>query len=377
VKRVFGDEAKQKRVLDSSNGVARDIFADIKKSVSSIVDISLLKNDKDLNEDCGSDFIKSKRELPAGISASTSESASEGKKLAISTENGSLDGSTFLCAFDGDADRMIYLKPSSNQLIDGDRLCVLFASFLNHLLSLSNVNSEITTVVTDYTNGAAVSELKTKGTVKVAGTGVKNMQKASNNAVTVWFESNGHGTACFSGEIYNEIKNKLGYSENICLLDMPESALLNEMDQLLCRPSTTLSTKDPSKRSPYNELFRKLTEQESLLLLHSLSDIFDPYIGDAIVNMLISECIFYSGFVLPDVLLGVYQDMPNLLTSVAGRRDRLNELLIQSIKANYSDARIHLRASGTEDIIRIYVEGECEEKLRSIVENIKITLSEL
>ncbi|KAH9385216.1 phosphoacetylglucosamine mutase [Nematocida major] len=375
-KRIFSEEPKQKRVLDSSNGVARHSFERIQKSVSSIVEMRLLKNSKDLNEECGSDYIKSTRKLPAGVSVQK-DGASEKPSVSISTEGGEVCEDTLICAFDGDADRILYLKPSTNQLIDGDRLCVLFAAFLNHLLLISGIDEKITTVVTEYTNGAATKELKTKGSIKVAGTGVKNMQKASNNDVTAWFESNGHGTVCFSEKTCAAVKEKLGYSLAECILDLQPEKLAEEMDALLSRPSDSLSYKEIGKSSPYNGLFRRLTTQEALLLLHSMNAAFDPYIGDALVNMLVCECIFYSGFILPDVLLGIYQDLPNILTSVEGKRDRLNELLVESIKNKHSSIRVHLRASGTEDIIRIYVEGESMDELKDAVEDIKTSISEL
>lgn len=377
IKRVFGEETKQKRVLDSSNGVGLKMFSRIKEAVGSVCDMYLLKNSKDLNEECGSDYIKSKKQLPAGVYKKESQKELEGQSVQIDTTSGVLEENTLISAFDGDADRIIYLKPNTGQMIDGDRLCVLFSSFLNHLLLISGIKSEITSVVTDYTNGAAVNVLKTKGPVKVAGTGVKNMQKASNNPITVWFESNGHGTVCFSEEIHALVRDKLGYTDKEPLLDKDAQSLSKEIDRLLCRPSSTLSTKETSRSSPYNELFRRLSEQEALLILHSMCTLFDPYIGDALTNMFVSECIFYSGFILSDVLLGIYQDMPNLLTSVKGRRERLNELIIESIKAAYSDIRVHLRASGTEDIIRIYVEGESEERLMEALTSIESTLSEL
>lgn len=371
VKRIFREKDRQKRVLDSSNGVSKHKFKEFQKALSEIVDISLLKNDKELNEECGSDYIKSKRKLPAGITLEGSQN------ISICTEDGIINEETLVCAFDGDADRILYVKPSTNELIDGDRLCVLFACFLNHLLLISNLNSKITTVVTDYTNGAAVRELRLKGSIKVAGTGVKNMQKASNNELTVWFESNGHGTVCFSSELYKKIEKKLGYAGTQCILDLSADQLSEEIDALLSRPSETLSYKEPSRSSPYNELFRRLSVQEALLLLYSMGVLFDPYIGDALVNMLVSESVFYSGFILPDVLLGIYQEMPNILTSVQGKRDRVNELLIESIKTQYSNIRVHLRPSGTEDLIRIYVEGELSEELNKAVNEIKGMLSEL
>ncbi|KAI5138667.1 phosphoacetylglucosamine mutase [Nematocida ausubeli] len=371
-KRIFGEKEKETVVLDSSNGVGKVIFPKIQERMSSICNLNLLKNSKELNEECGSDYIKSTGALPAGVSSSRVNN-----RIEITTEEGVIQGDLRVCAFDGDADRIVFLKPSSGRLLDGDRLSVLFSSFLNHLLSVANINEKITTVITEYTNGAAANELKTKGDVKVAGTGVKNMQKETGKGITVWFESNGHGTISFAEDVIKMLKSTLGYEQTESLLDLSAADLSNTVDELLIKPLKNLSCKEARNTSPYNELFMRLSQQEALLLLYAMAVLCDPFIGDAVVNMVVSECIFYSKFILPDVLLEVYQDMPNILTSVQGNRERLNELVVQGLKDKYLPIRIHLRASGTEDIIRIYAEGEDEDRLKTVVDEIKEVLNEL
>ncbi|EHY64889.1 hypothetical protein NERG_01945 [Nematocida ausubeli] len=371
-KRIFGEKEKETVVLDSSNGVGQVIFPKIQERMSSICNLNLLKNSKELNEECGSDYIKSTGALPAGVSSSRVNN-----RIEITTEEGVIQGDLRVCAFDGDADRIVFLKPSSGRLLDGDRLSVLFSSFLNHLLSVANINEKITTVITEYTNGAAANELKTKGDVKVAGTGVKNMQKETGKGITVWFESNGHGTISFAEDVIKMLKSTLGYEQAQSLLDLSAADLSNTVDELLIKPLKNLSCKEARNTSPYNELFMRLSQQEALLLLYAMAVLCDPFIGDAVVNMVVSECIFYSKFILPDVLLEVYQDMPNILTSVQGNRERLNELVVQGLKDKYLPIRIHLRASGTEDIIRIYAEGEDEDRLKTVVDEIKEVLNEL
>ncbi|KAI5163948.1 phosphoacetylglucosamine mutase, partial [Nematocida ausubeli] len=315
-KRIFGEKEKETVVLDSSNGVGKVIFPKIQERMSSICNLNLLKNSKELNEECGSDYIKSTGALPAGVSSSRVNN-----RIEIATEEGVIQGDLRMCAFDGDADRIVFLKPSSGRLLDGDRLSVLFSSFLNHLLAVANINEKITTVITEYTNGAAANELKTKGGVKVAGTGVKNMQKETGKGITVWFESNGHGTISFAEDVIKMLKSTLGYEQTESLLDLSAADLSNTVDELLIKPLKNLSCKEARNTSPYNELFMRLSQQEALLLLYAMAVLCDPFIGDAVVNMVVSECIFYSKFILPDVLLEVYQDMPNILTSVQGNRE--------------------------------------------------------
>ncbi|KAI5188061.1 phosphoacetylglucosamine mutase, partial [Nematocida homosporus] len=364
IEHIFGKEGRIQRVLDSANGVGREKFKAIKAALRRTTDLLLLENDKDLNEECGSDYIKSKHERPAGVLSKEAE-------VEIKTSDGLVSGKTLICAFDGDADRIVYLRPDTNEILDGDRLCVLFSSFLNHLLAITQETLVLTSVVTDYSNGAAMEELKSQGDLKIAATGVKNMQKeACKHPISVWFESNGHGTIFFSNETKKYFQNKIRYRKSTNILDLSETDLANEIEALLSQTTPELSGHNPDKTSPYNETFQLLSKNEAYLLLHSLGSLFDPFIGDAIVNMCLAESIFYSQFILPTILLSLYKDLPNVLIGLTGNKELLTDVLLESIKQKYGDLRIHLRASGTEDIIRIYAEGPVLAQVETAIKEI-------
>ncbi|KAI5180162.1 phosphoacetylglucosamine mutase [Nematocida sp. AWRm80] len=371
IKRVFGEQSKIERVLDSSNGVAKRIIEPLRDSFKEIADIFVLQNTQGLNEKCGSDYIKTKRELPAGVTK-TKDS------IEIVTDRKVFSENKLICSFDGDADRIVYLSPESNKIIDGDRLCVLLTLFINHLLTVVGSKIGITSVVTDYSNGAAMKKLQSISDLKIAGTGVKNMQReASKHTISVWFESNGHGTIYFSEKTKGVFKEKAQYTRAENILDLETEAFTEEMNRILSMPIMTLDTPQERKHSSWNEKFISISAQEANLLLLCISDLIDPFIGDAIMNMVVIESIFYSMFIRPTMLTELYKDLPYVLTSTAGKKDLISTLFVESIKAKYSDLRVHLRPSGTEDLIRVYVEGEDKNQLDKAVDEIIQAITEI
>jgi len=370
VKRVFGDAARRRMVLDSSNGVGRHWFEKIRSSIAPVCDVFLLKNSKNLNEECGSDYIKTKMTPPAGVEIA-------GGKPRITTERGVLEESTMICAFDGDADRVLYFCPEKKQVLDGDRLCLLFSSFLNHLIACAEENFSVTSVVTAYSNGGAMKEMKTRGEVRIAGTGVKNMQKeAEKHPISVWFENNGHGTVSFSAETAAKLGEKINQGRRGALLDLPEEELEEEVEKILSSAQDGLGT-PVCRTSPYNDRFQRVTPQEAALFLHMLSVLFNPKVGDAVVDMCVAESIFYTMFITPEALFGMYKEMPNVLRGVPGKKAALTDVFVQSMKERYSHLRLHLRASGTEDVIRIYVEGEKQGEIEAAASEIAKNISEI
>ncbi|KAI5190873.1 phosphoacetylglucosamine mutase [Nematocida sp. AWRm77] len=370
VQRVYGVHAPKERVLDSSNGVGQVEYPRIRRALCGVSALSLLTNGKALNEECGSDYIKTTGRAPAGVECGK-------EKCTVSTQDGEKDGSVLVCAFDGDADRILYMHPGTGAVFDGDRLCLLFLSYVGHLLCAAEQSVQAVAVVTKYSNGAAMREMEKKGPLKLAQTGVKNMQaEASQHLLSVWFENNGHGTVCFSEEVKKALADRAGCSLSRPLLDLPESELDAAVDAILSSPTPSMN---PPARvgSPYNEHYPPLSVQEGVLLLHALCSLMDPFIGDAVVNMCLSECIFFSGFIRPEELLGMYEEMPNVLSSVKGRKEALTDVFVQSVQEKYGSLRIHLRASGTEDLIRVYIEGESRELVHQALQEITEMLDEI
>jgi len=130
------------------------------------------------------------------------------------------------CAsLDGDADRLVYFYLEKNdstsvslQLLDGDKIATLFASFIidqllilggTSLLSGASPSSEIpgfgnvkvAVIQTAYANGASTKYIKQVLGLEAAvtPTGVKHLhERAAHYDVGIYFEANGHGTVLFS-----------------------------------------------------------------------------------------------------------------------------------------------------------------------------------
>ena len=136
---------------------------------------------------------------------------------------------TFRCAsLDGDADRLVYFyippkdqsdaSSSSLQLLDGDKIATLFASYIIdqlHILRGTSLSSgatpttdipgfgtvKVAVIQTAYANGASTKYIKDVLGLEVAitPTGVKHLHKrAAQYDVGIYFEANGHGTVLFS-----------------------------------------------------------------------------------------------------------------------------------------------------------------------------------
>lgn len=118
------------------------------------------------------------------------------------------------CSLDGDADRLIFWNINNNnkfQIFDGDNQMALWALFLKTKFP------SVVAVTTPYCNGATIDFLKkNKITVKLTKTGIKNLHaEAMNHPVAVYFENNGHGTAHISNDILLKNGQKLVKNELI------------------------------------------------------------------------------------------------------------------------------------------------------------------
>lgn len=115
---------------------------------------------------------------------------------------------------DGDADRLLYFFcPSGSEgasvcLLDGDRIAILFTTFIADRLRLHRLGQQrlrLGVVQTAYANAASTHYLHqclgpdAADSVVCALTGVKHLHKAAKNFdFGVYFEANGHGTVVVS-----------------------------------------------------------------------------------------------------------------------------------------------------------------------------------
>jgi len=228
---------------------------------------------------------------------------------------------------DGDADRSIFLKIKDNKmdkLYDGDTLSYIY---LYYIINYCNIREEdICVVYTSYSNGGFINHIKNifpNVILKCSKTGVKNCDKVARSygKVGIYFENNGHGTV---------LKN-----ENIDL---------------------------------------------------KFVNYINPIVGDGVINILLILCLLnimnkdFEYFEFKKYNLSNYK-----ISNVCNKDDYINddnetELIeplfivnkINEIKEKYNLNRIFIRKSGTENILRVLIEGdenhiECFNELKKYI----------
>lgn len=274
------------------------------------------KEPSNLNVNCGADFVKTQHRFPQN-------------------SGHNITPNDLYCSFDGDADRIVFYYQDASKsfhLLDGDKISTLFAKFLQKLLVESHLQDQLKlgVVQTAYANGNSTKYLDQILHVPVSctKTGVKHLHHEAQSSydIGIYFEANGHGTVLFSNKFFNLIRQKI---------DVNESA-------------------------------RKL---------YYFSHIINQTVGDAISDMLGVLIVLITLKLTPQDWDSEYTDLPNLLTKVVVPDRTLFETTDQERKlvkpvglqakieqcfSKFDQGRSFVRASGTEDAVRIYC--ECAEE---------------
>lgn len=295
--------------------------------------------DSSLNDGCGSDYVQKMKAPPKR------------------GDFGSLKSGTRCVSVDGDADRLIYFETREDgdvDLFDGDQIAVLIATHLNELVeSAAPFLTDVTVGVlqTAYANGASTRHLvETLGSAPVCvPTGVKHLHHAAEQLdIGVYFESNGHGTALFS----ETTKKKI------------EDATVEALVQ------------------------RSMPHVKALLALAHCQRCINPAVGDAMSGILLVEGILRR--LKSTKLPRPYADLPSRQTKIvvpdrtkiktedAERRVRepksLQDAIDEALReraATDASVRAFVRPSGTEDCVRLYVEGEQVESVDVLTARIR------
>ncbi|XP_063972227.1 phosphoacetylglucosamine mutase [Diachasmimorpha longicaudata] len=322
--------------LDAANGVGGIAVKEFQKILEGNLTIRVFNDGNGtLNYKCGADYVKVQQRAPL---------------------NSPVKPFTRSVSIDGDADRVVYYYMDEGEkfhLLDGDRIATLVASYLKELVEDSGLNICLGLVQTAYANGAStnyISELL-KIPVVCTDTGVKHLHhKALEFDIGVYFEANGHGT-------------------------------------VVVKPSTLEAITAASQTTVLPEKC-----QTAALKLKNLIDVVNQTVGDALSDMLVVEAILYARGWDITTWEKSYTDLPNrqlkvkvqdrnvvettdaarTCTSPPGLQDKINELV-----ARYHKGRSFVRASGTEDVVRVYAECDSSTEVEKLAAEVALAVYSL
>ncbi|GME86872.1 unnamed protein product [Ambrosiozyma monospora] len=319
--KIWSIEKPLEITVDGANGVGAAKLENIK---SSKIQVTVINDQCDqphmLNVDCGADYVKTNQKLPAGIS---------GNPVPLKLYS----------SFDGDADRVVLYyvdKDLKFKLLDGDKIATLLAGFISGLLNQlkGDVDLKLGIVQTAYANGSSTKFIESTLNVPVAftSTGVKHLHhKAQEYDIGVYFEANGHGTVLFSENYITTLKN-------------------------------------------YKSLNDEETKVQKTLLL--LVDLINQTVGDSISDLFAVLIALAVSKKTPTDWDSQYLDLPNKLTKLivndrfAFKTTNAERQLLQPVGlqekidetvAKFKNGRSFVRASGTENAVRVYAEADTKE----------------
>lgn len=312
-------------IVDCANGVGvrtLEYMCNNEKFIKKLPIKLINKGDGILNHQCGADYVKTKLQPPIGATETLVRYA----------------------ALDGDADRIIYFYLELEKgiqklkLLDGDKIMALYALYLKDAVKRANLEDVLSLgiVQTAYANGASTDYLKQQLGLSVdcVDTGVKNLhRKALEYDIAIYFEANGHGTIWISDKARKAIDG---------------------------------------------------ADSDAGLEVKRLLKILNNYTGDAISDALIVEAILNHYDMNIESWYKFYEDRPNSLIKVEVK-DRnvvkttnagqiclepvgLQEEIDSLVHKFSPQARSFVRASGTEDVVRIYAEARTQENAEKLAQ---------
>jgi phosphoacetylglucosamine mutase len=293
--------------VDCANGVGAYRMYELSKHLMQFnINVILYNtNDGKLNDFCGADYVEKSLDFPAN--------------MHHVSEN------TICCSLDGDADRIVFFSKNKNKfvLLNGDKIACLIVKYLYN--PYDNIENErhICVVHTPYANGAFLTYIKDifpSVHIQCAETGVKYLHRtAKQYDIGVYFESNGHGSVHFSEK---------------------------------CMQNKTISI---------------------------ISNLLSQYTGDALGDLLfvlvaLEQTSFLEWMYMyqdyPCKQVKLYGDKSMFVTTDFGRKliqpDGLQEKLDNAV-SKYSNSNCFARPSGTEDLLRLYVECQNGQHIDKLV----------
>ena len=329
-----------------------------------------------LNHQCGSEYVQKQQ-----CSCIWYDSAAPSTNGTIN--DGNATDRSYCASVDGDGDRIVFFEDTSTQflLLDGDYIACLLCTFIqNEIQILQSYTNEMNAsqnqplptpirfgvVQTAYANGASTLYLQTNQIpVIMAKTGVKYVHAAAhdNYDIGIYFESNGHGTVIFNDAYYR---------------------YLNDIEQILYSSSSSSSHHDSdgiaATKRPDPNVF---CAYQRLKILPSL---INQAVGDAISDLLLIDAILYiKDWTLSDWYTSLYTNLPSrqmkvkvLDRTIIHTNDSETQCLspvavqpaLDQLMEQYAtvQARIFIRPSGTEDVVRVYAEATTQESADALAQ---------
>ncbi|KAI6190435.1 Phosphoacetylglucosamine mutase [Aphelenchoides bicaudatus] len=333
-------EYTSKVYIDCANGVG-SLWVNqyTNKLAQPIIDAEMLNvntsNHELLNQSCGADFVKIEQKMP------------------VNFEN--IPPNSRCCALDGDADRLIYfyVHKDTNEfhLLDGDHIAALFATFIMSHICPLGLQKEFTfgVIQTAYANGNSTRYFRNKLKCEVVcvKTGTKYLQQAARDFdIAVHFEANGHGTVALSDRFRDQIEKLYSKQKDDVELKSRLYAFTRIINECVGDGIADMLAVEQILR--YNDWSIERWEQETYQNAH---------------------CVQLK---IPVENRDLYECSPNsetILIKPPHIQKQIDEIL-----SNYKDARGFARPSGTENILRVYAEGQSIQDANAIAEQIKEAL---
>ena len=305
-------------IVDCANGIGGKKLKEMKHPSLELINVSWNDHEK-LNNNCSSDFVCSERKLPV-----SNKDFNDSLKLRAS--------------LDGDADRVVfyYGNDLSIQLLNGDSIAALILTYLSKTL----IPSKLVTlgfIHTGYTNQACIEYIQSLPfhenvllNCVCTATGVKHLHnEAERFDIGVYFEQNGHGNVLFRKKLSSLDTFMTLFHPNIGdgILDL--FAVLYMLQEL-----------DMDGRQWY-ELY---CPYESSLTKHKVK------------NKDLFSCSENELYLFSPV---EFQNYINEITNKEG-----------------TFLRAFVRPSGTENVLRLYVEGENIEDVQYAKEKISTFITD-
>ena len=295
-----------------------------------------------LNHACGADYVQKARAPPCGVGAPDQ-----------------IPYDQRCCSLDGDADRLVYWRAEGPQqpfaLLDGDRTACLVACHVCGLLAQAQLALSLAVVQTPYANGASAAFLRARLGDRVhlvqACTGVKHLHAAAvSYDVSLYWEANGHGAVLFS--------------------DAARAAV-----------TAACASEDA----------RAAVAAQQLAAVDTMSN---PAVGDGLSALLLVEAVLRATRTNIPRWLSLYADLPSChlalrvrdrraLRTAAGDEQTVVEpaglqLRIAHLVAQAGpSARAFARASGTEDLVRVFAEAHTQEGAQELARAVARAVHEM